>query len=535
MRRASARALGAVIGLSLLGVACGGDDSSGGGTAQVDEGVKSEVQNQLNATSTTAGSATTAPAKQPASMDEWFALWEAERAAVVKKIEDGGFGVSADGKTVTGPADFTMDLSKCAPGWSNTEGLTDTEIKIGLSIAQSGTLADYGNIGRGMDVLWAFQNDVQGGFEDSTGKTRKLVMITKDDGYDAARTIPLVDELIDSEKVFIVWTLGSPNTLKTYDKLNQRCIPQPFSMTGHPAWGDPVNHPWTTGMALSYTSEAVLWGAFIEKNIDELAGSDGKVTVGALVMNNDFGKAYDVGFRGYLDNSPIKDRIDYQPELVEPSAPTITDAMTTISSKNPEVFIAMTAGTSCTQAVTEAAQNGMKENVKYLFTGQPCKGSSFVGKDKVGGDGSASDGWWIAGGGNIDGNAPAQDSNPFVVWARDLLAQKGYNYKSSANLLGGFLYGWPFWQALQIAGDLEGGLNRANLIVAMRSMEMTNPNLLPGIRFNMNGNQDAYPIEGSEIARYDFQQQTWIQQGEIVELSGKSSNCAWDQAAGVCK
>jgi ABC-type branched-subunit amino acid transport system substrate-binding protein len=536
MRRAQRRALAGLLGLALIGAACGGDDSSGGsGTAQVDEGVKNEVQNQLNATTTTAaGTATTAPAKAPATMDEWLALWDTERAAVVKKIKDGGFGLSADGKTVTGPGDFKMDLSKCAPGWSNTEGLTDTEIRIGLTMAQSGTLADYGNIGRGMDVLWGYQND-KGGFKDSAGKTRKLTMITKDDGYDAARTIPLVDELIDSEKVFIVWTLGSPNTLKTYDKLNQRCIPQPFSMTGHPAWGDPVNHPWTTGMALSYTSEAVLWGAFIEKHLDELLGPNGKVTVGALVMNNDFGKAYDVGFRGYLANSPIKDKIDYQPELVEPSAPTITDAMTTVASKNPQVFIAMTAGTSCTQAVTEVAQNGMKEKAKYLFTGQPCKGSSFMGKDKVGGDGSASDGWWIAGGGNIDGNAPAQDNNPFVKWARDLLAAKGYNYKSSANLLGGFLYGWPFWQALQIAGELPGGLTRTNLIVAMRSMEMTNPNLLKGIRFNMNGNKDAYPIEGSEIARYDFAQQTWIQQGDIVELSGKSANCAWDQAAGSCK
>ena len=280
-------------------------------------------------------------------------------------------------------------------------------------------------------------------------------MITKDDGYDSARTIPLVDELIDSEKVFMVWTLGSPNTMKTYDKLNQRCIPQTFSLTGHPAWGDPVNHPWTTGLALSYTSEAILLGVFIEKRVDELLARDGKITVGALVMNNDFGKAYDLGFKSYLASSAIKDKIDYQPELIEPSAPTITDPMTTIASKNPEVFIAMTAGTSCTQAYTEAAQNGLKEKAQYLLTTQPCKGSSFVGKDKVGGDGSASNGWWIAGGGNIDGNASSEDNNPYFVWGRDLLAKAGYDYKASGSFLLGLNYSWPFWQALQIAGELE--------------------------------------------------------------------------------
>ena len=50
--------------------------------------------------------------------------------------------------------------------------------------------------------------------EDSNGKTRQIDFIYKDDGYDAARTIPLVDELIDSEKTFVVWTLGSPNGLE---------------------------------------------------------------------------------------------------------------------------------------------------------------------------------------------------------------------------------------------------------------------------------------------------------------------------------
>ena len=101
---------------------------------------------------------------------------------------------------------------------------------------------------------------------------------------------------------------GLAHTLKTYDKLNQRCIPQPLSMTGHPAWGDPVNHPWTTGLQLAYNTEAVLWGAFIEQHLVEFP--DGKVNVAALVMNNDFGKAYDAGFKAYLAQSPNKDKIE---------------------------------------------------------------------------------------------------------------------------------------------------------------------------------------------------------------------------------
>ena len=82
-----------------------------------------------------------------------WAEWEADaaerRAAVVKKIKDNSWGLSADGKTLTGPEGFTIDISKCPAGWSNTEGLTDTTIKIGHTFPYSGTLAEYGNIGRG--------------------------------------------------------------------------------------------------------------------------------------------------------------------------------------------------------------------------------------------------------------------------------------------------------------------------------------------------------------------------------------------------
>jgi branched-chain amino acid transport system substrate-binding protein len=465
-------------------------------------------------------------------MDEWEALWTKQRGDNVKRNNDNGWGKSADGKTLTGPEGFTIDLSKCPAGWSDTEGLSDTEIKIGHTTALSGTLADYGNIAKTMGLVFDYYNQ-KGTFKDSNGKTRNVNLIVKDDGYDAARTIPLVDELIDSEKVFVMWTLGSPNTLKTYDKLNQRCIPQPFSMTGHPAWGDPVNHPWTTGEQLSYSTEAVLWGSFIEEHLSEFP--DGKATVAALVMNNDFGKAYDGGFKAYLAESKNKDKINYVTETIEPQAPTVTDPMTTLASKNPDVFIAMVAGTPCTQAITEAAQNGMHDKVKYLFQPSVCSTTSFVGKDKVGGDGSAANGWWIVNPGAKDINDPSQFNDPFIAWARQLLQSHGIDPKSSGSLGSGFGFAWPMVQALQIADQLKGGLTRSNFILAVRSMDMTSPYALPGIKFNMDGNKDAYFTEGGVFQTWNSGKQVWETQGAVIDLSGKSKNCAWDQTAGVCK
>ena len=341
--------------------------------------------------------------------------------------------------------------------------------------------------------------------------------------------------MIDSTKVFAVITLGSSNTMKTYDKLNQRCVPQPFSQTGHPAWGDPANHPWTTGQQLAYNTEAVLWGAFIEKRIDEMAPNGGKATIAALIMNNDFGKSYDAGFKAYLAQSPIKDRINYVSETIEPSAPTITDPMTTLASKKPDIFITMTGGAPCTQIIQEAAANGLKASAKYLFMSSVCKAASFVGKDKVGGDGKASDGWWIMGGGAIDMNAEASGSDGYVAFARDLLAKNGIDYKTSGSFGSGFIFAFPFIQSMRIAAELPGGITRSNFILALRSLDMTNPMLLEGIKYNMNGNKDAYLTEGSDLSKYDSAKQQWIQQGAVVELSGKSKNCAYDQSSGTCK
>ena len=356
---------GAVVGLSLLAAACGSSDSDSGDGATGVTGVTGVtvdkgVQDALNST-TVPGTATTVAKVEPKTMEEWEKLWETERAAVVKRITDNKWGLSADGKTITGPEGFTVDMTKCAAGWSNTEGITDTTFKVGQSLAQSGTLADYGN---------------------------------------------------------------------------------------------------------------------------------------------------------------------FVTEIIEPTAPTITDPMTTLASKNCTVFIAMTAGTSCTQAVVETAQNGMKEKVKYLFQPLTCAGTSFIAKDKIGGDGSAANGWHMFNPGIKDIKDPSINSDPWMVFIKDLLTKKGIDPQSSSSLGNGMGYAWPYVQTLLIAQALPGGLTRANLVVAHRAISMTPPTHLWGIKEEMNGNKNAYLIEGGQFAVFDSGKQIWVLERNLIDLNGKSSLCA---------
>jgi len=41
--------------------------------------------------------------------------------------------------------------------------------------------------------------------------------------------------------------------------------------------------------------------------------------------------------------------------------------MTTVAVTNPDIFLGMLVGTTCLQAVIEAAENGLQQQAKYKF------------------------------------------------------------------------------------------------------------------------------------------------------------------------
>ena len=450
------------------------------------------------------------------------------RAKVVERItahiESGEWGVGDD-NILRGPEGFTIDLNACPDDWSNTEGITDNEIRIGQTGPQSGTLALYGNARLGWQTYLGTVNDAGG------VAGRNVVMKSYDDAYVAAQTIEFVDELIENDNVFAIHTLGSPNTLAVYDTLNAECIPQPFVWTGHPAWGDPEVHPWTTGSILSYSTEAVLWGNWIKENLaDELP-----VVVAGLVMDNDFGLAYELGFEEYAHNNP--DVVsEFVPVRHDPASPTITNEITTIAANDPDVYISMTAGNACLLAIQEVAASGLKEEISAAFTPSVCKApASWI--SPAGDDG---DGWLIVGGGVKDTTDPALiGSDAFIDFIIESL--EANDLDPTISMFGnGYMLGYPYVEALRIAAELPAsannpaGLNRANFILAVRAIDIHHPIFLDGITFAMNGNADAFPIEGTDFSQYDSSTHSWIV-SNVIDVNGASGNCVWDKDNGGCR
>src|SRR4051794_14194786 len=86
-------------------------------------------------------------------------------------------------------------------------GVTDTEIKIGQTVAYSGPVSAWGAIGRTQAAYFRKVNE-EGGING-----RKINFISLDDGYLPAKTVEQARKLIEQEEVFALFqTIGTaPN------------------------------------------------------------------------------------------------------------------------------------------------------------------------------------------------------------------------------------------------------------------------------------------------------------------------------------
>ena len=105
-------------------------------------------------------------------------------------------------------------------GFAQTPGVTDTEIRIGTWGPQSGPAAAWGTVIDAIDAYFQYVN-AQGGVNG-----RELVLVSRDDGYDPARSVSAVRELIDRENVFaLVGGIGTANGLAVLPIIEREGIP----------------------------------------------------------------------------------------------------------------------------------------------------------------------------------------------------------------------------------------------------------------------------------------------------------------------
>ncbi|WP_420446177.1 cell wall-binding repeat-containing protein [Candidatus Poriferisodalis sp.] len=438
-------------------------------------------------------------------------------AELAANIGDGTYGVGDDG-VLRGPAGFQVDLGECPDGWDDDAGITDAQIRIGYPAALSGDIPAYAGIAAGMAAYfdWVNENDPVAG---------RHVTLVDAASPDANTQDPetAVDSILAGTNVLSLLTLRSSTALAVYDRINDLCVPHPFVQSALAAWGDPQLRPWTTGSRMSYPTEALLWGAWIETNLS----AELPVRVGAVVMDNSFGRVYEDSFAAWAEANPavVSEFVAVRHRPAEITA----EHMRTIANAEPDVIIAMTAGTTCASAMRLADSTGLASAIRSregaMLTSSICDNiEAFVAPA-----GRTADGWWIVDGGVKPHLDPYFASEPFIRLAYNSIEATGLDVTDPRHY-DGYLLAYPYVEALRIAEALPGGLSRTNLMLAVRALDIDHPLLREGVRFRLNGAADAYPVEASALSRFDADSQRWIVTGPVIDVDGQTPPCHWSSS-----
>ena len=449
-----------------------------------------------------APAATEAPAEEaPAATDAPADAAPADDAPADEAPASAGLALEGD---VVVAAGTTLALGDCPDDWSATQGVDGDEIRIGQTLPQSGALAAFGAIGGGMQMYFDFINDT----DPIEGKD--LVLISKDDGYEAGRAVANVEEMLDSDDVFaLAHNIGTPINLAIRPITDEACVPQLFNSSGFPFWGDPGNFPWTVGNILNYVTETEIWCTDIKANIGENA------TVAALIMNNDFGKTY----QQTLNGSDACAGLDVVSEQVhDPAGADVTNEMTTLSATGADAFLIGTTAKFCPQATAVLAASTWRPTTYMSYTCNNLASYFASVQDEVVTLGDSSP--ILANSNKICGD-PVYADDPAVMEIERVLSEYGGVTCADGSYSTGYLYAEFLVGVLRSAAEMEGGLNRVNLMSAVWNADTTSDLLLGGT-LKLDGVNDAYWTESAQLQQVAVVdgELAFVPTGDLVDFEG---------------
>ncbi len=430
--------------------------------------------------STTAAAATEAPTTAAAA-----ATTEAPTSSGAPSSEPAA--ASFQVPTTNCPADATTPLADGAP------------IKIGFIGPQTGPLASFGQIAPGMKVLFDKVN-AAGGVDG-----HKIEVVTKDDAYDPAKSKPAVQEAIQGDKIFAsAIQIGTPNVAGTRGDYEAACVPQAWVGTGFSAWGDPANHPWTVGGIMSYPTEAIAWTEFLKDKYPNGA------KVAQLVYNNDFGKSYQKQF----EKTAADNGFDVVSTVTHEATSDLSNEVTQILASNPDVILAETTATFCTNLMKLARQGGFTGPIILSATCQSVQ--NFVAPAGE----AAAEAYTIVT--QKDPSDPAFADDPEMKqYFADVQQYGGGADPKLGNTATGYDIATVIVDNLTRAAAMEGGLTRANMMNAVWSTDLSLP-LAAGGKYKVDGTKDAYAVEDGYIAVFDPASGGYKDTGFKVNLEGKT-------------
>ena len=358
-------------------------------------------------------------------------------------------------------------------------GTSDTEIKIGQTIAYSGPASAYGQLGRAEAAYFKFLND-KGGING-----RKINFISVDDGFSPPKAVEMTRKLVEQDEVALMFgMLGTALNTATRPYLNQKKVPQLFIAAGSATFASGDKFPWTIGWQPTLMGEA----HFYAKSI---LASHPNAKIGVLYQDDDFGKELLAGLK---DGLAGKDSAIIAAESFQATDPTVDSQLITLKGKGCDTLMLFTYAKQAAQAIRKMADLGWKPDT-YLHLGSASVGATLIpaGLDKSVGIKTA---------GFIKDTSDPQWANdaeiaPFFDWMKKYMPDA--KLEDSLNL-SGWAYAQTVEQVLRQCGD---DLTRENILRQATNLKnWRNPALLPGSMINTSPT-DYRVVEYMKLQRFN--------------------------------
>src|SRR2546429_2256312 len=221
-------------------------------------------------------------------------------------------------------------------------GATDTEIKIGQTLAFSGPASAYATIGKPQAAYIKMIND-QGGING-----RKINLIQYDDAYSPPKTVEQIRKLVEGDEVLLTFQIiGTAANAAVQKYLNGKKVPQLFAATGASKFTDPKNFPWTMGYNPNYFVEGRIYGTYILKEHPN-------AKIGILYQNDDLGKDYINGLKAGLGDKAAKMVVAEASYAV--SDPTIDSQVLKIKDAGADLFYSASTPKQAAEAVRKVPE-----------------------------------------------------------------------------------------------------------------------------------------------------------------------------------
>lgn len=375
-------------------------------------------------------------------------------------------------------------------------GATDSEIKIGHAGPYSGPASAYGVIGRAIEAYWKSVNEA-GGING-----RKVNFITYDDGYSPPKTLELVRQLVEQDKVLCCFnTLGTPSNTAIQKYMNAKKVPQLFVASGSWKWGRPEEFPWTMGYQPDYFTEGVIYAKHIVANVKD-------ARVGILMQNDDFGKDYVEGFEEGLGKNNANAIVKLATYQV--TDPTVESQIIQLKDAGANVFFNVSAPRFAARAIRKAAEIDWTP-VQYMTNVSASVASVLKPAGFENAQGIITAAWL-----KDPTDKKWADDEEMKMWSAWMDKWMPGANKKDANYVYAYSVSFLMHQTLKNCGN---ELTHANVMKQAASFaKLRLPLLLPGITVSTSAS-DFYPIQSVQLER--FEGETWALFGEVISYEGR--------------